>query len=69
MYWLSQDGHMKVFWIHRQCSSYGRGTVRRGYFDDSKIGVSARTALLDSPRYTEREALTQDQQDLDTFFK
>ncbi len=38
---------MKVSKIHRQYSSYGRGTVRRGYFDESKIGVSARSALLD----------------------
>jgi hypothetical protein len=54
--------------IHTQYSSYGRGTVRRGYFDESKIGVSVRSALLDSPQCTERKALTKAQYDLDLRF-
>jgi hypothetical protein len=43
---------MKVSEIqHRHYSSYGRGTVRQGYFDESKIFASARSALFDSPTY------------------
>jgi hypothetical protein len=57
---------MKASEILRQYSSYGRGTVRRGYFDESKILASARSALFDSPRYTARNALTQAQYDLDS---
>jgi hypothetical protein len=55
--------------VHRQYSSYGRGTVRRGYFDESKILASARSALLDSPWWcTARKVLTQAQYDLDSRF-
>jgi hypothetical protein len=52
---MSHESHMKESEIYTQYSSYGRGTVRRGYFDESKIGVSARSVLLDSPHCTERE--------------
>jgi hypothetical protein len=59
---------MKESKIYTQYSSYGRGTVRRGYFDESKIGVSARSALLDSPQCTERKTLTKAQYALDLRF-
>jgi hypothetical protein len=59
---------MKASEIRRQYSSYGRGTVKRGYFDESKIVVSARSALLDSPRCTARKVLTQAQYNLDSRF-
>jgi hypothetical protein len=59
---------MKVSEIHRQYSSYGRGTVRRGYFDESKILASARSALFDSPWCTARKVLKQAQYALDSRF-
>jgi hypothetical protein len=59
---------MKVSKIHRQYSSYGRSTVRRGYFDESKILASAHSALFDSPWCTARKVLTQAQYDLDSRF-
>jgi hypothetical protein len=57
---------MKVSEIHRQYSSYGRGTVRRGYFDESKILASARSALFDSPLCTARNVLTKAQYAFDS---
>jgi hypothetical protein len=65
---MSHESHMKESEIHTQYSSYGRDTVRQGYCDESKIGVSARSALLDSPQCTARKALTKAQYDLDLRF-
>jgi hypothetical protein len=59
---------MKVSKIHRQYSSYGRGTVRRSYFDESKILASVHSALFDSPRSTARQVLTQAHYNLDSRF-
>jgi hypothetical protein len=63
---MSHGSHMKVSEIHRQYSSYGRGMVRQGYFDESKILASAHSALFDSPWCTARKVLTKAQYHFDS---